>query len=182
MGVAFAKNRYEAKYIPLHSKAFAIGLNQALRGQLRRPIKRSLDWERTSFWRRENLRLAISRSRGRKHDALAPPLAHSLQHIPGRDRILIQVFSRMLGTKAHIGVGGKMHHQFRALHNLQQTLSLEQIAPIKTKTRIAASLFQKMLLPGRHIIEANHLMAGGQKTVDHVAANKSCCSRNQNAQ
>src|SRR5258708_8752777 len=108
--VAFPKDRDEAKNIGLHSEAFAIGLNHALRSQLRRAVQRGLHRKWTSFWSWENIRLSVDRSRRGKDDALAVLFAHRFQHVPGGNRILIQVLPRMFRTEANVGIRGKVNH------------------------------------------------------------------------
>src|ERR1022692_1072319 len=61
--VTLSQNRDESKNVALYSEAFAIGLNQAFRSQLRGAVKGSLDGERTRFRRGENVRLTVDRSR-----------------------------------------------------------------------------------------------------------------------
>src|SRR5258708_9886808 len=108
--VAFPQNRHEAKNIGLHSEAFTVGLNHALRGQLRRAVQRGLHRKWTSLWSWENIRLSVDRPRRGKDDTLAVLFAHRFQHVPGGDRILIQVLPRMFRAEANVGIRGKVNH------------------------------------------------------------------------
>src|SRR5271170_178073 len=102
--VSLAQNRDEAKNVALHSKTFAVRLNQAFRGQLGSSVKRSLDGERTRLRRGEDIRLSVNRSRRRKYNPFAVSLAHRLEHVPGCDRVLIQILAGMFSAETHVGI------------------------------------------------------------------------------
>ena len=76
-------------------------------------------------------------------------LAHRFQHIPGRDRILIEVLARMFCAEAHVGIGREVHHQFRALHRFRKTLAIEQISLKETEPGMSNGTLQEPALAGR---------------------------------
>src|SRR5580700_5541054 len=170
--VTLSQDRNESKNVTLHSKTFAIGLDQALRGQFGSAVKRSLNGKRTCLRRGKNLRLSVDRSGRRKNDPLAALLAHRLQHIPGGNRVLIEILAWMLRAKAHIGIRREMNHQFGTLNRFRQHLSIKQVRLMKRKLRMYQSVFQKTSLPGRHIVEPNDAVACGEQAVGHVTADK----------
>src|ERR1700733_11517436 len=176
--VALSQDRYEAKNVALQSEAFAISLNQAFRSQLRGSIKRGLDGKGTCLRSGKNFRLSVDRSCRRKNKSLAALLAHGFEHIPGCDRVLIQILAGMFGAEAYVGIGGEMNHKFRALHRLSQTLPVEQVSLVETKLRMSPRAFQKPRLSSRHVIEPYDAVACREQAVDHVTAYKAGCSGN----
>ena len=70
--VALAENRDEAEDVALESVAFAVGVDEAFAGELRRGVERSLNRERVLFWRGDDFRLAVNPAGGRKRDAFMP--------------------------------------------------------------------------------------------------------------
>jgi hypothetical protein len=75
-----------------------------------------------------------------------------------------------------------MNHHFRALHRRHQSCPVEQVCLMKSELRMRQSTFQKPPLSGRHIIEPNNAVPGGEQSVDHVTANKARSAGNENAQ
>src|SRR5580704_15541610 len=91
--IALSQNRYETKNVALQSETFAVSLNQAFRSQLGSSVKRGLDGKGTRFGSRKNFWLSINRSGRGKNDPLATLLAHGFEHIPGCDRVLLQILA-----------------------------------------------------------------------------------------
>ena len=180
--VAFAQYRDEAKNVALHSKAFAVGLNQAFGSQFGSPVKRSLDGEGTRLRRGENIRLSVNRSSRRKNNAFAVSLAHGLEHVPGCDRVLIQILAWTFSAETHIGIGCEMNHQFHALHRLRQAFPVKQIGLMESEFRVRQRTFQEPDLSRRQVIEPKDTVTRGEKAVDHIAADKARRTSNQNAQ
>ncbi len=113
---------------------------------------------------------------------LQPNSRIASKHVPGGDSVLIQIFARMFGTETHVSIGGEMNHQLRALHRLHQSSPVEQVCLMKSELRMRQSGFQKSLLSGRHVIEPNDAVAGGEQSVNHVTADKTRSAGNENAQ
>src|SRR4029078_7308547 len=95
-------NRHEAKDRGADPEALRIRLQQTLRGYLGSAVEGGLDRERTGLRRGEYLRFAVHTAPGREHDGAGACLAHGLQHIPGDDRVLLEVAPRMVGPEAHV--------------------------------------------------------------------------------
>src|SRR5208283_4255445 len=147
-----------AKDIALHSEAFAIGLNQALRSQFGGPVERGLKREGARLGRGENLWLAVDRSGCGKDNTFTTLLAHRLQHVPGCDGVLVEIFAGMIGTEADVGVGGEVDDQFRVFHRLRQGLSVEHVALLEREIPMAPCVIQETPLAGGHVIETYYLV------------------------
>src|ERR1700691_1474236 len=176
--VAFSQDRNEAENVALQSEAFTVGLNQALRGQFGSAVERSLYGKRTGLRRGKDCGLPVDGSGRRKHDAFAALLAHGFEHVPGCDRVLIQIFAWMFGAEANVSIRGKMNYQFHALHCRRQAFQIEQVALEECELRMDQGTVQEPLLSGREVIEPNHAVPRKEKAVRHIAADKTSRTRN----
>ena len=69
-------------------------------------------------------------------DAVA---AHRLQHIEGRDRVLLEILARMLQAEADVGIGGEMKHDVAAGHRGRQRRRIEDVAFDQLERRDASA-------------------------------------------
>src|SRR6266511_6101554 len=81
-----------------------IGADHAFGGELRCRVQRGLDRERHILGRREDLWLAVYRTRRREGDLGRSDSAHGLEDGRGRDRVLLEIASRMLESETHVRV------------------------------------------------------------------------------
>ncbi|MGB9286974.1 MAG: hypothetical protein WCB59_23400 [Candidatus Sulfotelmatobacter sp.] len=95
---------------------------------------------------------------------------------------MIQILARMFRAEANVRVGGKVHYQIRAFYGLRESFAVKQICLVKNKLRMPGGALQEALLSGGQVVEANHPVSRGQKSIDHVAADKTSRTRNENPQ
>ena len=78
----------------------------------------------------------------------------------------------MLGAEPHVGVGREMKHHVDAAGGFFQPVGVEQIAFDELKSIRRGGAGDELPKPGRHVVEADHIVAGRQQPVHQVAPDK----------
>src|SRR5207253_664787 len=85
MRVALAEDGDEAEHVSLEAEAGAVGRDQRFARHLRGAVEARLYRERTRLRRREDVRLAVDRSRRGEGDPLDSAGAHRFEDVKGRN-------------------------------------------------------------------------------------------------
>jgi hypothetical protein len=172
MSVTVPQDRDKAKDVCLHAEGLTISLDQTLRRQFGRSIKRSLHRERAIFGSGNNGCFAVNRTSRREDDSLYTGAPHRLEYIPGSDGILIEIATGMIGPEADIGIGGQVKDHIGAGGRLFHSREVQQVSANQPETRGGERIRQEGLLSSRKIVESYDNMALLQQSVSEIAANK----------
>src|SRR5581483_880349 len=176
VSIALAENGDEAKDVALKAEAFAISLDEALAGNFRSAIQRRLNGKRCVFGRRNFDCLAVNRAGGGKGEALDVIGPHRLQDVECGDGVLLEVPSRMLGAKTHIGIGGKMENEVATRHGCGECGQVQGITLDELEARMKQRGLEKFFLAGGKIVPSDDRDAVGEKPVDKIGTNETCGS------
>src|SRR5262249_28905067 len=127
--IALAQDGHEAENPRLQTESFAIGGDQPLAGELGGSVQGGLHRKRRVFGSWKDGGLTIDRSRGREDDLADAVDSHCLEHVVGGDGVVFEILARLIGTTAHISVGGEMEYVVRAVqgHRRLQRGGIQQV-------------------------------------------------------
>src|SRR5262249_6511921 len=81
------------------------------------------------------------------------------------------ILARLLGTEAHVGVGGEMEHDLGAGHGAAQGGGVERIAFDKRELRMLRGVVEKRALSGGEVVVGDHGVALGEQPIDDRTTN-----------
>ena len=99
--------------------------------------------------------------------------AHGLEHIEGRDRVLLQILARVFEPEADVGIGGEMKDHVAARHSCPQFLEVQHVAFDQRERGVVLCAGKELHHTGREIVVADNPISGGQQPINQMAADKS---------
>lgn len=172
VGIALAENRHKATDHACEAVAGAVSADQALAGELRCSVKRSLQRERSVLRRRKNRRLAVNRASRSKDDLLHAARAHRLEHPRGGDRVLLEVAARCVETMANVGIGLEMKHPVTAFERPLKRACVENVAFDECRPRSREQVLDELAPAGPKIVHDDDLDSVLAQSVGERAPNK----------
>ena len=87
----------------------------------------------------------------------------------------------MAGPEPDVSVGGQVKHDVAASHRPGQRLAVERVAFDESEPRAAARRIEERGESRGEVVEAHDIHRQIEETIDHVAANEACGSRDKHS-
>lgn len=161
-----------------HIKSVAVGGNEGFGGQLGGSVQGNGHQGTVGFGSGYLLGFPVHRGGGGETDGGYVLAAHLFQQIVGGQDVLLQVHVGILGSPAHVGVGGQMVHHVDALDGLTDVVGIEQVSLHQFQTLLQA-VSDEFSSARRKVVQADHVVSLLHEGVDEVTADETGAAGDQ---
>ena len=97
---------------------------------------------------------------------------HGLEHIEGRNRVLLEVLLRMLRAESDVGIGRKVKHDITVSHGTRERSRVERVALDEREAGIRNGAGEKPMEAGRKVVESRDVVPVREEPIHEGAADE----------